>query len=391
VPDDHHIQESTPTDAVTLVGTLPPLKGNAYYCANLALELSKNTQVDFISFRKLYPSFFYPGGETDNDEHFKISGNANLSLHRLITYYNPISWIRAGLLVRTKIAHLQWWSIPIAPIYLVILIILKLRKKKIVFTVHNVVPHEPTIVDKLLTTTVLRFGDAFIVHSTENIGTLSKLFDIHKNNIFLVHMPVHNMYGGESIVKAAAREQLDLANDRKVVLCFGNIRDYKGIDDLIRAFGNIAEAEPTAILLIVGQLWGSWRKYEKLIAELKLSDRVQTVLNYIPMSEVKYYFAASDIVALPYKRFDAQSGVGNIALAFGRPLVVTQTGGLPDLVNDNRALVEPENPAHLADAIIAILADRELYEKLSKDAERLAEKHSWHAASDKTIDIYRSL
>lgn len=110
---------------VSMIGALPPIKGNAYYCMKLASEVSKNMQVDFIAFKKLYPEFIYPGRTVDDDENFRVRETSNLSVRRIITYYNPFSWIRAGLSVRSKIAHIQWWSVPTAPIYLVLLCILK--------------------------------------------------------------------------------------------------------------------------------------------------------------------------------------------------------------------------------------------------------------------------
>ena len=106
-----------------MFGVLPPLKGNAYYCMNLAKEMSEKICVDFIAFKKLYPEFLYPGGTNDEDDKFRISETSSLSIRRIITYYNPLSWVLAGMAVRADIVHVQWWSIPIAPIYLVTLLI----------------------------------------------------------------------------------------------------------------------------------------------------------------------------------------------------------------------------------------------------------------------------
>jgi glycosyltransferase involved in cell wall biosynthesis len=374
-----------------MIGALPPLKGNAYYATRLATELSKIVSVDFISFRKLYPQFLYPGGDTDVDGDFVVEENPNLSIRRTITYYNPFSWIRAGILAKSTVVHIQWWSIPLAPIYLVILLVLKIRRKKIVFTVHNVIPHEPTFIDNFLTSNVFKFGDAFIVHSNVNIRPLSRQYHVPIEKIFQVHMPIHDMYGAERIGRNQARARLNLPSDGKVILCFGNIRNYKGVDDLILAFHEVASREPEAILLIAGQPWKSWATYEKLIFELGLGDKVKTSLGYVPMSEVKFFFESSDLVVLPYKKFDAQSGVGNTALAFGLPLVVTRTGGLPDLVKDERAVVEPKNPRALAETIVDILSDTNLHLKLRQDTKIIAAQLSWPEAARKTVNIYKSV
>ena len=128
--------------SVTMVGALPPLKGNPYYCMSLSREMSKHIVTEFISFKRLYPELFYPGGVEDDDPNFRIEQHSRLKIDRIISYFNPITWIRAAWIAQSRVVHLQWWSLPLAPIYLVILIGLKIRKKKIVFTVHNIIPHE---------------------------------------------------------------------------------------------------------------------------------------------------------------------------------------------------------------------------------------------------------
>jgi glycosyltransferase involved in cell wall biosynthesis len=378
-------------DLVSMVGALPPLKGNAYYCMGLAREMSRRISVDFIAFKKLYPDFLYPGGVNEEDPKFKIRESPTLSIRRIIAYYNPISWIRAGLLVRGDIVHLQWWSIPVAPIYLVLLFVLKLRKKKIIFTIHNNVPHESSPVDKILTKAVLRFGDKYIIHSKANIEGLLRRFGVPEASVHEVHMPVHEMYGGGDGDRNLARTEIGIPLEAKVVLSFGNLREYKGIDVLISAFSFLVKELPAAHLLIVGQAWGDWDRYGDTVLDLNLRDNVTTVLEYVPMSEVEKYFSASDLVALPYKEFDAQSGVGNIALSFGLPLVVTRVGGLPDLVNDERAIVEPNDVKSLATAIKEILRNQRLYTKLCEDSETLRKKYSWSAAIESTLSIYRNM
>ena len=106
---------------VTMIGALPPLKGNAYYCLSLSQEMSRCIATEFISFKRLYPDFLYPGGVEDSDENFYISATTTLTIRRLVTYYNPFTWLKAGWIARADVVHLQWWSIPLAPIYIVIL------------------------------------------------------------------------------------------------------------------------------------------------------------------------------------------------------------------------------------------------------------------------------
>ena len=189
---------SNEISSVTMIGALPPLKGNAYYCMRLSSEIAESTEVNFISFKRLYPNFLYPGGVIDSDRQFKIKERKNLKIWRTISYLNPVSWIRAALLTSTSVVHLQWWSLPLAPVYLVILLFLRLKKKKIIFTVHNVVPHEKSPIDKWLTSMVLSFGNKFIVHTMDNREKLAKVFQIPKASISVMPTPANSNHIGDA-------------------------------------------------------------------------------------------------------------------------------------------------------------------------------------------------
>ena len=375
-----------------MIGTLPPIKGNAYYCLSLSQEMSRKIETEFIAFKRLYPEFLYPGGVEDSDPNFHINETKSLSIRRIITYYNPISWIWAGLVARAEVVHLQWWSMPLSVIYIVLLLVLKARKKKIVFTVHNVVPHEKSLLDIWLTKKVLSFGDAFIVHSKDNRAGLIENFGAPRESVHVVHMPVHDMYRRADIGIRELRQKLGLPQRGKIILSFGNIRPYKGVDILIEAMPQVLQSVPHAHLLIAGQNWNDWSDpYGRLIDQLHIESHVTTLLRYIPMSEVANLFQVVDLVVLPYRHFDAQSGVGSIALAFDLPMVVTRVGGLPELVSDSRVICEPDNIRQLSEKITAIFLDRRLYEKLVLDSKFLKSKYSWTAAVDRTITIYQKM
>ena len=375
-------------DVVTMVGALPPHKGNAYYSMSLARHMAERVSVDFIAFKRLYPEFLYPGGVSDGDTAFSISETETLSIRRLISYANPLSWVRAGFAATGKMVHLQWWSIPLAPIYFVILSILRARKRQIVITVHNVVPHESSIFDKIATRVVLGFADRLIVHSEDNRKRLTDDFGVKRSIIYKVHMPIHDMYGGLDLETSTARRAIGVPQDSQLILSFGNLRGYKGIDCLITAFANLCRTNARAHLLIVGQPWKNWKECESLIDELNVRNRVSTFLEYVPMSSVAQFFVSADIVVLPYKKFDAQSGVGNIAIAFEVPLIVTRVGGLPELVLDNRAIVDPGNPGELSRSISEVLKDESLREKLRLDMKILKRRFSWEEAIEETLSIY---
>ena len=243
-----------------------------------------------------------------------------------------------------------------------------------------------------MTKIVLVFGDAYIVHSRDNQKKLAETFTITEANIHVVHMPIFDMYGRSGEDPASSRRRLGLPEKGKVLLSFGNIRPYKGLDILIEAMPDVLRAVPDAHLLVAGQNWGEWDDlYGQLIQSLKNERSVTALLDYIPMSQVADIFQVADVVVLPYKYFDAQSGVGNIALAFEIPMVVTRVGGLADLVDDDRVVCPPEDAQALAQAIIPTLLDDEFCSKLKCDASRLKSRYSWSAATSQTMKIYQQL
>lgn len=375
----------------TLIGTLPPIKGISPYCLELLKSLSKNIEVEFIGFKKLYPDFLYPGGTKIEDKDYKVPEIKNAEIRNILTYYNPFSWIWAGLTVKGEIIHTQWWAHVLAPIYLVILSICKIRRKKIVITAHNILPHESSKLNNFLNKIILIFGDKFIVHNNENKENLSNFYNIPQENISVIPHGILVPVPIKTISKKEARKYLKIPQNKRVLLHFGNIRDYKGLDILLKSLTFIRKEIKDVILIIAGRPWKNWEKYDKIIKENSISTIVMEKLDFIHPSEVEYYFSASDIVVLPYKYFDSQSGVGALALPFKKPLIVTNVGGLPDFVKDKRAIAKPNNPEDLARKIIQILKDENLLEKLSKDSEELAKKYNWDKIAKETVELYEGL
>ena len=377
-------------NTVTLIGTLPPIKGISPYCQELLESLSKKVKVEFIGFKKLYPDFLYPGG-TAVEEGNKYNTNSmkNIAIRNILTYYNPLSWIWIGFTIKGKIIHAQWWSHVLAPVYFVVLSICKCRRKKIIITVHNVLPHESSKLNKFLNGVVLCWGDMFIVHSTRNIEEMHKIFGIHKENIFKIPHGILGSFKDEIVTHEDAREKLKLPLDGKIILFFGNIREYKGLDVMLEAFSYVIDEVNNVLLVIAGYPWVKWEKYEELIEKNNLNKNIKLFLEFIPSDEAKYFYYASDLFVLPYREFMSQSGAGAVALAFEKPLIVTDVGGLPELVKDKNFVVEPNNPRALAEKILLALGDDELLKKLSEDSRDLAEEYSWDKIAEKTIEVYR--
>lgn len=376
---------------ITLIGTLPPIKGISEYCIEQTRSLSKKVDVEFINFKFIYPEFLYPGGTKEFDSEFTIQPNKKLKIRNILTWYNPFSWFFAGLSCQGDLLHIHWWTFYLFPIFFIIAACAKIRGKKILLTVHNVMGHESGKMDVLFSRLMYRMVDALIVHSDINRRTLMKRFLISSKNIFIIPYSSLTFYNQQALTKRIARKYFRLRNNQKVILFFGTIRNYKGVDILLKAFRYVVDRDPQVVLIIAGKNWIDWKPYQMLISNLHLHDNIILHLKYIPTSRVAYYFKASDLVVIPYTRFDSQSGPGNIALFFKRAMVVSSVGGLTDLVRDTNVIVKPGDTNELANAIIYSLKDKNKQKKLENDTHYISRVRSWDRNSIKTIYLYKQL
>jgi glycosyltransferase involved in cell wall biosynthesis len=177
---------------VAMLGSFPPLRGISSYCFELARSVAGDAcQVEFISFKKMYPAFLYPGRDLKDDDTFPPVDNRHLRVKRNIAWYNPLGWISEGLKSRAALLHAQWWSLPLAPVYLCLCIIFKIRRKPVVFTVHNVLPHEHSPLFFNLSRLLFALGDHFIVHSRLNRQQLVEFYGISYDDVSLIpHGPL---------------------------------------------------------------------------------------------------------------------------------------------------------------------------------------------------------
>ena len=367
---------------ITMLSSLPPIIGLSPYTKGLVSELSKLIAVDFLGFNHIYPSFLYPGQITDPSA-TALEGHAQLRIRNVLNWYNPIQWIIEAWRIKTDIIHAQWWSFPLAPVYLTILGINKLRGKKIILTVHNIVPHERNVFKILLNKSVFALGDAYIVHTQRNQDELRPLVGNRPIHV-IPHGLIVNPTRGVS--QADARCQFNIHESDKILLYFGHIRNYKGLDIALKALARIMD--PRVKLLIAGQCWEKWSKYDKIIRDNQLQNRVIAKMGFIKTQEIEPLFMASDLVVLPYKHFNAQSGVGALALPLGIPMIVSNTGGLGDLVRDEACLFEPNNEKELARKIERILQEPDLYQKLKTDLNETAKSLSFETIAQQTQKVY---
>lgn len=355
---------------ITMISTLPPIeKGMSKYSIGLVKELSKVCKVDFLGFNKIYPKFLYPGKIYSNKEwDYKHS---NLKVRNVLNWYNPFGWIIEALRINTEVVHVQHWTFFLSPIYLTILGISKLRGKTNVLTIHNVELHEGGNIKNFLYKSVFRLGDEFIVHTEKNKKQLSNYVSGK------IHVMPHGLIEPQlsSLTKSQARSKLQINSKTKVLLCFGNIREYKGLDDALVALASIEDSNIK--LMIAGECWENWNKYQSIIDKHGLSSKVFKYTKFIPDEDLEIYFKSSDLILLPYKHFDAQSGVGSLVLPFEKPMIITNTGGLPDLVLNKDMIVEPNSPEELKSAIIKVLRNEQLMNSLIEDSKKLKSNLGW--------------
>jgi len=372
---------------VAMLGSLPPLRALSSYCLELSKAMAEICHVEFISFNKIYPEFLYPGGDLEEDHTYPDISMPGLKIKRRLNWYNPLTWLTEGLFSKGDILHAQWWSIPLFPIYLVICLCFKIRSRPVIFTVHNVLSHDNSRLYIFLSHILFKFGDHFIVHSETGFRQMLRHYHISPEKISIIPHGSLDFHVRKNVSRIALRKKLGFSETDKVILLFGAIRPYKGVDIALRALAEIHEHLPVK-LLIAGKLWESWEPYERLIHELGIEYAVTTRLEYIPSGEVYEYFEASDLAIFPYRYFDSQSGAGATAISFKKPMIVTNTGGLPELVNDPRCIV-PANDFHaLARAIKDFFQNPEISDAVASKMNLISKKLSWKNIARQTQNVY---
>lgn len=368
---------------IVLIGPVYPYKGGiAHYTSLMCRALRQKYDVTMISYKFQYPRLLYKKEQRDySNDNFKIE-NTNYWIHTAV----PFNWI--GTAHKIKKIHpdmviLQWWHPYFAPCYWMMCRLLK--QTKILFVCHNVFPHERFPLDRGLAKMVLRQGNCYIVQSRMDAEDLQSVV---KNPVFrqTVH-PTYNAFKLENISREEARKRLHIENEKKVLLFFGFIREYKGLGYLLQAMPEVIKRIENVELLVVGDFAGveEKKKYMDMIQECGIQEYVRVYDGYIPDKEVEKFFAASDLVVLPYTSA-TQSGIVQIAYGFEKPVIVTNVGGLPDVVEDGKTgyVVEAGKPAALAGAITNYFR-QSMEKQFTENVRKEAYRFSWDRMVE-TID-----
>ena len=339
---------------LALIGPVYPYRGGiAHYTTLLAKYLARRHRVWVISFHRQYPKLIFPG-RTDHDPSKKV---IKVNAHYILDPLNPITWWRTARFIRDKTPDgviMQWWVPFWAPAWWVIMKLMK--GLRIVCLCHNILPHEGKRSVKLIrwvAKTVLMQADVFIVHAKTELKTLKEL--LPDKPIKYVTFPSYSELATSidgRISREEAKNALGLAGV-PILLFFGFVRPYKGLEILLKAMPKIVETTG-AKLVIAGEFWEKRSKYERLIEVLGIGDWVKVVDGYIPNEELPTYFKAADVAVFPYLSA-TQSGSVSLAMGFGVPVVATKVGGIAELVGENGWLVEPGDVEALSAACIEAL------------------------------------
>ncbi|MCZ6701583.1 MAG: glycosyltransferase [Ignavibacteria bacterium] len=321
---------------IIIIGPVYPYRGgNALFVTQTYEILKDSFNVKLYNYKLLYPSLLFPGTtQFDKSERqvFKVPNE------RLVNSISPINWYKVSIKIITEKADLvifDWWH----PFFglchgAISSLIKKTYINKILFITENVVSHEANKVDKLLTKIGLKNASMFLTLSKNVEEELAKF--AKEKKIYRSELPIYDCYQhNDSLNISKVKSELGIAKDDNVLLFFGYIRKYKGLDILLRAFPKILGKYPDSYLLVVGEFYDNPESYLKIIVDLNIGERVKVINKFVPNEEVSKYYQISDVVMLPYLSA-TQSGILNVAYGFNKPVIVTDVGGLTEFVEEGK-------------------------------------------------------
>jgi len=336
---------------IVIIGPAHPLRGGlASFNERLARQFQHSGhRVIIFTFSLQYPGFLFPGTTQFSSE----PAPTDMDIRVKINSINPLNWFAVGSeikKIRPAILIVRYWLPFMGPCLGTILRQVKKNAfTKVVCIADNIIPHEKRPGDKSFTSYFIKPVDAFVTMSKKVMADL-RHFDTKKPAVFVSH-PLYDNFG-EPVTKAVARSFLGLPDHQKIILFFGFIRQYKGLDLLLEAMSDERIRSAGIHLVVAGEFYEDSKPYTDLIAKLGITDTVILRTEFIPDSQVRYYLCAADLVVQPYKNA-TQSGVTPLAYHFEKPIVVTRVGALPDMVpHEKVGLVAEPDAKSLATAVL---------------------------------------
>ncbi len=335
---------------MAIVGPVYPYRAGIAYCTT---RLAQELGADVISFKRQYPKRFYPGEDDVDSTLPRFDADFTLDI------LNPLTWFRAARRLRQydAVIFVWWiwvWAIPYR--------MMMRGARRVILQCHNIGEKEPAWWKQMLANLVFRRADVLVVHAQSEAEELGGRRAAGGGRVVTAFLPVHEL-GGEIPSREEARRRLGLTGN--VALFFGHIRPFKGLDIALDAWRQL---KTNATLLVAGEPW--WN------GTYPAQPNVRFDLRFIPDAEIATYFAAADVILVPY-RTEAQSGVALTAFHFGRPVIATSVGGLPEIIDDqNGILVPPDDPRALARAVDEFFTRRDRA-AMERAAASSAQRYSW--------------
>jgi glycosyltransferase involved in cell wall biosynthesis len=383
----HRMAKTTTKRKVYVIGPAWPLRGGlATFDELLCRALLKDGhEAEIISFSLQYPGFLFPG-TTQYDDGPRPEG---ITIRSLINSVNPLNWIKVGRIIRKERPDyliIRYWLPFMGPaLGTIARIAAKNRHTKVLSLVDNAIPHEKRPGDKAFSSYFLKSCHGYLTMSQKVLGDL-KQFTTSDNMVFSEH-PLYTSFG-EPSTRSAARQHLKLDENGKYLLFFGLIRRYKGLDLLLEAMADARLRALKIQLIVAGEFYEDRAYYDEIIQRLNLQSAVLLHTHFIPNQDVQWYFSACDLVTQTYHTA-TQSGVTKIALQFDRPSLVTNVGGLGEIIEHGKSgYVVPPTAQEIADAIV------DFYEQQRFDSFQAAtiqekSKYSWEVMTAAFETLYQ--
>ena len=371
---------------IVIVGTSYPYRGGiAAFTDRLATEFVKEgIDVEVVTFKLQYPSFLFPGKTQYSD----AKAPEGFPIERKVNSINPLNWRKVGKEIREKnpdIVIFTYWMSFFAPCFgMMARVIKRNRRTKCIGLIHNMIPHEKSLLDKLLPPYFVKAMDGFVALSKAVLDDVATLDKQNKPKVFTPH-PLYDHFG-EVLDRNEAIRQLNLDPNYRYMLFFGLVRAYKGLDLLIDAFADERLRKYPVKLIVAGEFYDDPKPYLEQIKKRSVEDLVIIDNQYIKDDEVKYYFNVADIVVQPYKSA-TQSGVTQVAYHFEKPMLVTNVGGLSEIIPDGKVgyVAEP-NSAAIADALVDFYENGRC-ETFVEGVRKEKKKYQWSNMTDAILKL----
>lgn len=360
---------------IVILGPAYPYRGGiALFDDRLTAELqTMDHEVEEWTFTLQYPGFLFPGTTQFSED----PAPEGITTVRKMNSINPLNWIKVGRQLKKMKPDLivvAFWLPFMAPCQGTIARIARRnRHTRVTGLVHNMIPHEHRPGDKLFAKYFANSVDGYVAMSDAVLGDIG-MFDQSRPRVFCRH-PLYDNFG-----KPATREEslqfLGLDPQYRYMLFFGLIRDYKGLDVLLQAYADPRLRQENVRLIVAGEFYSGSEKYFEMEKQLGLEGLIVWKSDFVPNSEVRYCFGAADFIVQPYKSA-TQSGVAQIAYHFEKPMLVTNVGGLAEIVPDGVAgyVVEP-NAGQIADRLVDFFGN-DRRDQFTEGLRQEKKKYSW--------------